>query len=300
MSKIVILRLHSGIGNQFFQFNFLNYLRKHYEIKKVYYDLSHYYPKLLWKKNNSFYLDNKYGIKFHLNRLTNINPTNFITIALLKKISKYNNKYLNIKFLPIRVDDLNYNDTSLFVKYKYIYLTGVFLDRELIVNETIDFLREKGYLLIKDKIKNMNLNNSVSIHIRGKQYIELDINKTYLQPISINYYKNAVKYISDIIKNPNFYIFSNDIDYARNICSKLNLKNFTIIENNFDDLESLFLMSMCSNNIIVNSSYSYWAAILNKNKNKIVISPKYFFNKNHFHYEIAQNLPLKNWVLINN
>jgi hypothetical protein len=64
----------------------------------------------------------------------------------------------------------------------------------------------------------------------------------------------------------------------------------------YDDVEDMWLMSLCKNNIIANSTFSWWGAWLNKNTDKKVISPNNWFGEN---VNINQNniIP-ENWIKI--
>jgi hypothetical protein len=56
----------------------------------------------------------------------------------------------------------------------------------------------------------------------------------------------------------------------------------------------LYLMSLCKQNIIANSSFSWWGAWLNNNKNKIVIAPRQWFT---FPSSLKTRLP-EEWVIL--
>ena len=59
-------------------------------------------------------------------------------------------------------------------------------------------------------------------------------------------------------------------------------ENFDFIPNkifvdDLEDYEEIYLMSLCDNNIIVNSTFGWWGAWLNKNIHKKIIFPKVWF-----------------------
>lgn len=60
-------------------------------------------------------------------------------------------------------------------------------------------------------------NESVSIHVRRGDYINNSIVNKIHGVCSIDYYKNASELISQNIRNPIFYIFSDDINWCKKI-----------------------------------------------------------------------------------
>ena len=89
-----------------------------------------------------------------------------------------------------------------------------------------------------------------------------------------NYYDLAIQEIKSRVKDPHFFIFSDEVDKCRSFFK--DLKNCCFIdwnknENSYRDMQ---LMSLCKHNIIANSSFSFWGAYLNKNKDKTVICLK--------------------------
>lgn len=123
--------------------------------------------------------------------------------------------------------------------------------------------------------------NSVSLHIRRGDYVSNPEAASFHGTILLNYYYEAIEYISKNIQNPCFFVFSDDIPWVKD---NLKIKYPCVfVDNNIneDSFFDMYLMSLCKHNIIANSTFSWWGAWLNENKNKIVISPdRWFSDKN--------------------
>ena len=57
-------------------------------------------------------------------------------------------------------------------------------------------------------------------------------------------------------------------------------------------------MSMCDHNIIANSSFSWWGAWLNNNKDKRVVAPKQWFGPAYEHTHDTKDLYCEGWKII--
>ena len=79
-------------------------------------------------------------------------------------------------------------------------------------------------------------------------------------------------------KQAHFFIFSDDLDWAKDNLNFIENKTFIRLESYISDHEEMYLMSQCKYNIIANSSFSWWGAWLNQDSDKKVIAPKKWFN----------------------
>lgn len=167
-----------------------------------------------------------------------------------------------------------FQSTKYFDKYKNI------IKSELTVKEPV---KKENVKLLQD-IKN---SNSICVHIRRGDYIGSNH-----QVCDTSYYLKAIKIISKKVKNPKFYIFSDDIEWVKN---NINFKvKVNYIDGNNKNYEELQLMYSCKHFIISNSSFSWWAQYLTDNEERITIAPSRWFQNSNQKVDIFQD----DWIKI--
>lgn len=242
---MIVIKLMGGLGNQIFQWAFGKSLSQKFGMK-FYLDLSSYNVQ----ENITFryFSLNKFpNLKYEIIDMEKHNIENFIII----KESEYNEDF--------KIDkNKNYYFDGYWQSENYFIEISEEIKKELQPNEI--FLSKIEKFPYFDHKK-------VSIHIRRTDYLT---SNGYHPVQPIEYYENALK----LIKNfSHIYVFSDDIEWCKN---NLEFENITFVES-FDDVEDIWIMSFCDNNIIANSSFSWWGAWINKNIEKQVIAPKLWF-----------------------
>ena len=142
--------------------------------------------------------------------------------------------------------------------------------------------------------KQMEKSNSVAIHIRRGDYVT-DSNFALCTK---EYYQEAMDRIKREVENPVFFIFSQDFDWINeNLTFDKEEVHFIDWNKGKDSYIDMQLMSLCKHNIIANSSFSWWAAWLNKNPEKRIFAPARWFRKEERNEDLKDFYP-EEWKMI--
>ncbi len=125
------------------------------------------------------------------------------------------------------------------------------------------------------KLKEITDSNSVCVNFRRTDYVTNKQAKELYGELNNDYYQKALEMIAEKFGDIHVFVFSDDVAW-----SKQNFKTkykMTYIEEDCAGWKYsgyFRLMMACKHNIIPNSTFAWWPAYLNQNKNKIVIAPK--------------------------
>lgn len=165
-----------------------------------------------------------------------------------------------------------------FHSYKYF-------DKELVKDLFEISSNEKQYIL--DKYGDILSQDVTSIHVRRGDYCK--------QPhryavASMPYFNKAIDYIGS---NKKFLVISDDIEW----CKKKFKGDHFYFSDNEKPIIDLYIQSLCKNNIISNSTFSWWGAWLNTNPDRLVIYPDPWYGKTFSNYNTKDLIPV-DWIRI--
>jgi hypothetical protein len=258
---MIVIKIKGGLGNQMFQ----------YAVAKAY-ALEKNRPFLLDTSIFESYKLHNYGLHHFAMQPTFFKPFTKWQLKLKKLVGKV--VYFNEDNYAF-----NFNANLFGLPSNLLFLEGYFQTERYFLKyeneiradfEIISPLKQQT----KDTIAYMQTVNAVSIHFRRGDYIGNAVHETD----KTEYYQEAMKIIESKIENPVYFLFSDDMPWVKeNFTTNFETHyiDFNDAATNFEDIK---LMSSCKHNIMANSSFSWWGAWLNPNKNKTVIAPKLWFN----------------------
>jgi len=148
-------------------------------------------------------------------------------------------------------------------------------------NNTKRVLEEKYGHILQGEI--------TSINVRRGDYLTELCNHPI---IAMRYFKKAINLIGH---EKRFLIVSDDIDWCK---TQFKGSNFFFVEKQSAILD-IYIQTLCTNNIISNSTFGWWGAWLNKNPDKIVICPTPWFGVAKQHCDTSDLIPT-GWIKLKN
>lgn len=113
--------------------------------------------------------------------------------------------------------------------------------------------------------------NSVCLHVRRFD----NGNGASTHNLDHSYYLKAMAYLEERVTDPHFFLFSDDVDWARALLN-LSEGKLTCVGHNVGDENAyadLWLMTRCRHMITANSTFSWWAAWLGESAQKLILTP---------------------------
>jgi hypothetical protein len=255
---MITCNLKGGLGNQLFQI-----------FAVISYSLQHKQPfSFIYSESvSSITPRHSYWGSF-LKSLKAFTKSDFPTANT--KVIMYNE--MEYRVLPMTTTEHTIFD-GYFQSYKY------FEEKQDDIFRLIQLDKQKSDCLLKH---NTSLTNTISLHFRMGDYKHLG----HFHPImGFNYYKNALTNILSSCQFQKFKVLyfceTEDNNEVTNIISHLMdvfpLLTFEKASDDIADWEQMLIMSGCTHNIIANSSFSWFGAYFNTNRNKIVCYPNTWF-----------------------
>lgn len=270
---MVIIRIWEGLGNQMFQYAYARALKEkgidvRLDMDKSFDDMFAKYKNHA-QRNNSI---QNFRLSIPSIEMSQYEKYNYIKqdTAVRKAVFWLGSHSLwRYRFYEEKVQA--YSAKSARIRGN-CYVKGWFQSEQYFKNIRAILLKEfmpRKKICISKRIKEaLESPQSVSVHIRRGDYVRIR------QELGRAYFRQAIEYMKQVYTDPVFLIFSDDLAWVKRNMEINGRYCYVNDEGRLKDYEELFIMSRCRSNIISNSTFSWWAAWLNPNKEKTVIAPR--------------------------
>lgn len=306
---MIIIRFTSGLGNQMYQYSFYKLLKEKYKETKVLADLTWFYAnndhhgyelQRIFGQNHDLKIEE--ASKSQIYKVTGQIPP-LVRGKLAKKVVFLEgpiNRILREKFHSTdKVNRIDQLDGELSNKWtvdengqeknevydlvmkldtsKDWYITGFWIE-ERFYGQRIDKTRsELTFPDFPDEnnrkmLEQIKASDSVSIHVRRGDYLTATYASMF-KSLGRAYYEAAVNEMRSRFSHPQFFIFSDDPAYIKEAFEWLDEKTIVDINSGDDSYKDMQLMSNCKGNIVANSTFSQWGALLNQNESSVTVYP---------------------------
>lgn len=165
---------------------------------------------------------------------------------------------------------------------KNCFLTGYWQSERYFIDAIAQIRKDFEFSIPLDhenlEIANrINRVNAVSLHVRRGDYVSNPTNASIYHVCSAKYYRKAIEIILEKIDNPQFFVFSDDMEWVKKNLDFNSNCLYISINQGVDSYKDMQLMSLCQHHIIANSSFGWWGAWLNPRLKKIVVGPSQWF-----------------------
>lgn len=279
----VVLMVDGGFASQLTKYLIGAYIKRNCPKAKISYDLT-------WFKHHGKDINNKETRSFVLTDVFK-NLSFDLAHKRQRRYLKHNKRHCNQTPFTNTEQALSFSLPQ--------YVDGYYSHWEYF--KDFDF----GSLEFSDSIINNTLsametinkrNNTVAVHVRRGDFVG------YVHDVlDENYYISAIEKMQAMLPDSHFIFFSNGMEWVKEKILPKVTAEITIFEKNDNDsgFNDFYLISKCKHQIISNSGFSYFAALLNTNKNKIVISPSKWINSDDMVYKGHDSaMAVPGWVII--
>jgi Glycosyl transferase family 11. len=165
---------------------------------------------------------------------------------------------------------------------QYCYIIG-FWQSDRYFSEVTEQIREDFSFRSVMSVQNSELAeqikslNAVSLHVRRGDYANNPKAMATHGVCDLDYYLRAIQNIAMQVRNPHFFVFSDDIEWVRRNLQIDFPRQYVSQNQGAESYNDMRLMSLCRHHIIANSSFSWWGAWLSHHHDKRVIAPAKWF-----------------------